>query len=108
MLEYKTLIIKIFWVNKNLGLHISKEIVLLVSLLMIHTEGFKQMDSKVQRTRGAYTTVIMTGKSASILLLQFKTWYWSTWKQPPLIISWASWDATSLFKKLIFLAILII
>lgn len=80
MVEYKTLIIKIFWVNKNLGLHISKETVLLVSLLMIHMEGFKQMESKVQRRRGVYTAVIMTGKSASILLFQFKTWYWSTWK----------------------------
>lgn len=55
------------------------------------------MESKVQIKRGADTTVIMTGKSASILLFQFKTWYYSTWEYPPLIISWASWDATSLF-----------
>lgn len=75
MVEYKTFVIKILWVNKNLGLHISKETVLFVSLLMIHTEGFKQMESKVQRRRGADTTVIMTGKSASVLLFQFKSWY---------------------------------
>lgn len=73
MVEYKTFVIKILCINKNLGLHISKETVLLVSLLMIHTEGFKQMESKVQRRRGADTTVIMTGKSASVLLFQFKS-----------------------------------